>query len=158
MIDLDDELTNHSPRGEIRHGVRHLASDIVTLAELQSELLKVDLRNWLGGSVAPALILGATAAVFALGSLPVLLLSMAYYLVEATDMSLPLAMLTASGAGLILAIFLGLFAWVAARRGRNAFDRFGVELKSNLAWLKQVLGRPVETAENLTPPAAPRPR
>ena len=158
MMDLDDELTNHSPRGEIRHGVRHLAHDIVTLVELQSELLKVDLRNWLGASVTPALILGALAAIFALGSLPVLLLSLAYYLVEVADVSLTLALLAAGGAGLLLAILLGLVACVAARRGRNAFTRFRVELASNIAWLKRVLGHPVETAENLTPPAAPRPR
>jgi hypothetical protein len=154
MMDLDDELTNHSPRGEIRHGVRHLARDVVTLVELQSELLKVDLRNWLGASAAPAVILSAIAAIFALGSFPVLLLSLAYYLVEAAAMSLPLALLAAGGAGLLLAILFGLFAWAAARRGRNAFTRFRVELASNLAWLKQVLGHPVETAENLTPPAA----
>ena len=65
MNDVHD-FPNASPTGEIRHGVRQLARDVVTLVELQAELLEVDVRDWLRQSVMPMLIFGVVAAVMGL--------------------------------------------------------------------------------------------
>jgi hypothetical protein len=154
MIDDDYEsagyeATNHSPPGEIRHGVRQLARDVVSLVELQSELLQVELRTWVRTCVVPAAVLVAIAAIIALASLPIMLLSLAHYLVEAADWPLAGALLAAGGGAIGLALVTVLAAWVILRRGAGAFERFRVELRQNIQWLKQVLGRPLETAEQV---------
>lgn len=153
MID-SEEMTNHSPGGEIRHGVSHLARDVITLMELQSELLQVDLRNWLRTCVTPTIVGAVIAAVAALASLPLFLLSMAYYLVQLAHLTMASALLVAACVGLLIAAAGAIVAFSAAKRGRGAFARFRIEFARNIRWLKQVLGRPVETAENFTPAAA----
>lgn len=159
MIDDHDEYeTNHSPRQEIRLGVRHLARDIVTLLELQSQLLKVDLRNWLKGSLAPGVVILATAGLLAIASLPLLLFSLAYYVAGSTELGLAASLLIVGGGGLLIALVAMLAGWAAIRRGGVAFERFQVELSQNVAWLKQVLGSPIETAEELPSAVGPRPR
>jgi hypothetical protein len=159
MIDeLDDYESNHSPRQEVRHGVRHLTRDVITLVELQSQLLKVDLRNWLKMSLVPGIALFAVGSLIALASLPLLLLSGAHYLAEAAAISLAASLLIVGGGGVLVALLIALTGWLAIRRGRGAFERFRVELEQNVAWLKQVLGSPIETAEQLEPAAAYKPR
>jgi hypothetical protein len=158
MDDIDDYESNHSPRQEVRHGVRHLTRDVVTLVELQSQLLKVDLRNWLKNSLVPGVVLLAVSSLIALASLPLLLLSLAYYLARATELSLAASLLIVGGGGVLVALLTALAGWLAVRRGRGAFERFRVELEQNVAWLKQVLGSPIETAEQLEPAGAYKPR
>jgi hypothetical protein len=155
---IDDEYgTNHSPGGEIRHGVSQLARDVITLMELQTELLQVDLRTWLRRSVMPAIVCGAVAVVAALASFPLLLLSLAYYLAEVAGLTLASAMLAAAGVGVGIAGIAAVIAVIAAKRGRGAFSRCRTEFARNVRWLKQVLGRPIETSEQLTPAATHRP-
>lgn len=141
-----------SPSGEIRHGVRHLARDMVTLAELQANLLQVETRDWFTKVAIPALVLGVSAAVVALASLPILLLSFAYWLVDVAALSLPLALLAAGGVGLLVAIAFGLLAVQRIKRGRGAFAKFQLELGRNVRWLKQILGRPTAVADTYSPP------
>jgi hypothetical protein len=152
MIDDFDEFNDAqrgapSPTGEIRHGVRHLARDIVTLAELQANLLQVETRNWLKKVAIPALALAIAAAIAALASLPILLLSLAYWLVDAWAWPLPLALLAAGGVGLLGAVLCGVVAAQRLRRGNDAFARFRLELARNVRWLKQILGRPTAVAD-----------
>jgi hypothetical protein len=156
--DHDDFETDHSPRQEIRHGVRHLARDVVTLLELQSQLLKVDFRNWLRKSLVPGIIVLAAAALVALASLPVLLFSLAYFLAESTELGLATSLLIAGGGGVLVAVVVALLGWLTIRRGSGAFERFRAELTQNVAWFKQVLGSPIETAEHLESAGAHRPR
>lgn len=156
--DYEDSKTNHSPRHEIRHGVRHLTHDIVTLVELQSQLLKVDLRNWLNESLVPGVLILSAAGLVAMACLPLLLFSLAYYIAGSTELGLAASLLIVGGSGLLIALIAGVAGWAAIRRGSTAFDRFQVELSQNLAWLKQVLGSPVETAEELPSAVGPRPR
>ena len=143
----DQRGTAPTPSGEIRSGVTHLARDFVTLAELQANLLQVESRTWLKRSALPALIFGMLAAITVLASLPVMLLSFAYWLREAANLSLPLALLAAGGAGLLLAIIFALVAFSRIRRGRNAFTQFKLELSRNMSWLKQILSRPADVAD-----------
>lgn len=143
-----------SPTGDIRHGVSQIARDVVILAELQAELLQVDLRNWVTTSIVPALIAGSVALVSAAASLPLLLLSFAYFLVEYANLTVASSMLAAAGAGILIATIGGLLAMAAVRRSKGAFTRFRVELARNIRWLKQVLSRPAPAREPTTSEAS----
>jgi hypothetical protein len=148
-----------SPEGGIRHGARRLTRDVVALAELQLNLLQVEAKDWTQTIAVPSVILGVVAAVAALASIPILLLSFAYWLVAATELSLPLALLAAGGLGLVIAVVCGLIAMARIRKTRSAFSRFRFELGRNTRWLKQVLSRPSEVANPFPPNATPpRPR
>lgn len=149
-----------SPAGGIRHGVAQIVRDAITLAELQAQLLQVDLRNWVTATFAPAAVLVTIALVAALATLPVLLFSLAYFLADAANITLASALLAAAGVGLVTAAICAVLAWQKITRSREAFTRFRAELARNIQWLKQVLGRPSETADSLpplTPAAARRP-
>jgi hypothetical protein len=146
MIELEDPPHASSPTGEIRHGVRQLARDVVTLAELQADLLQVEVRAWLHTAILPAAALALAAAIVALASLPVLLLSLAYFLTDIADLPLAGALLASGGGALLIAIVCGLLAWILFRRSPDAFSRFRVELARNIRWLKQVLSRPATVA------------
>jgi hypothetical protein len=146
-----DEAESATPAGDIRHGVTQIARDAVTLAELQAQLLQVDLRNWLTATLTPTVVLAVVAATAALASLPVLLFSVAHYLVDATDLSLASSLLIAAGIGLLTAAICGFLAYRTLTRSSGAFTRFRTELARNLQWLKQVLSRPAETADRLAP-------
>jgi uncharacterized membrane protein YqjE len=161
MIDMEDHprTTGPPPSAEIRHGVRQLARDVVTLAELQTDLLNVELRDWLRSSAAPTLLLSVAAVGFAAASMPLLLLSLAYYLRNSAGLSTAAAMLSASGAGLLVAGICGAAAWRFGHRSASAFARTRVELARNVRWLKQVLSHPAATADDFVTETGPsRPR
>lgn len=155
--DLNGHADSPSPAGDIRQGVTQVLRDMVTLGELQTELMQVDLRNYMTSHVMPTIVLGAAAAIAALASLPILLASLAYYLVEVANLTVASAFLAAAGVGLLIAVICGGIAWQRLRSRNDAFARSRIELARNMRWLKQVLGRPAETADHLNPTAAYRP-
>jgi hypothetical protein len=86
-----------------------------------------------------------TALVVLLASLPVLLVSLGYFIEEWTDLSVGLSMLAAAGVGIMLAGALaGVGVWMMKRHD-GALTRFTAELKRNIRWLKQVLSHPTES-------------
>ena len=81
-----------SPLSTVVHDVRHVAHDVVELAELQANLAKAELQGWWKQFITPiALFLVAALVV----SCCVLLLmsSAALKLAEAAEISVPLALL-----------------------------------------------------------------
>jgi hypothetical protein len=87
-----------------------------------------------------------------------MLLALAHYLAGAAELSLAAALLIVGGGGALVALLMAWAGWSALRRGEGAFERFRIELEQNVAWLKQVLGSPIETAEQLEPAGAYKPR
>lgn len=130
------------PAAELRRSINQFARDVITLCELQAELLQVDVKEWVTRCMIPAMMLSAAAVIVGLASAPLLLLSLAYALVEFADFSLAAATLTAGVIGLAIAAVCGMAAWRIVRREHSAFHRFNVELSRNLRWLKQVVSRP----------------
>lgn len=121
--------------------VRQLGSDVLTLAELQADLLQADLREW-ASAFARGVAALAAALVVLLASAPVALIALGYYLDEATDLSLPAAMLIAAGAGVATAVLVGgVGAWLI-KREQPPLRRFRTELRHNVRWLKRVLTHP----------------
>lgn len=117
-----------------------IAEDVVSLAELQMELCKVDTRDALGRLAAPVMLMAA-AAVLALGTIPVMLLFVAQAMVALTGASQWLALLIAAVLGFAAAAIL----FIVGRRRLvgppRLFDRSREEWKRNVQWMKRVLAR-----------------
>jgi hypothetical protein len=79
-----------------------------------------------------------------LASMPVLLLSIGYFIAQESDLSLGVSMLIAAGIGILVAgILAGVGVWLL-KREQGMLHRFRRELKHNIAWLKQVLSNPTD--------------
>lgn len=112
--------------------------DVVTLSELQAKLLAADLKDFRAGATVPAALMAA-AGIVALGCVPVLLMAVAWLLVDYRVMSHGWAFLTSTGVGLLLAGVLGGVGWFSFRRHLAALQRSQVELERNITWIKSVL-------------------
>lgn len=126
------------PPRAMRRNLGQLSSDVMTLAELQVELLQVDMREWLRACTMP-LILLAAGVLLGLASFPVLLLGLAYGLGQITEWSLWVRLLVASGAGLLAAGICAVVAVQLLRRDVKILSRSTAELRRNVRWLKEVL-------------------
>jgi hypothetical protein len=122
----------------MRRNLGQLGNDVVTLAELQVELLQVDMREWLRACTIPVILLAA-GALLGLASFPVLLLSLAYALGQVTEWSMAVRLLVASGAGLLVAGICAVVAIQLLRRDVKILSRSTAELRRNVRWLKEVL-------------------
>lgn len=137
-----------SPTHVLRRSLNQLAKDVITLCELQAELLQVDLREWLRRCLTPTLVLAGVAALLALASLPIALLGLAYCLVQYAGLTIAASLLITAAAGLAVAAACGFSAYRIAKREQGTFTRFNVELARNVRWLKQVLSRPTSSPES----------
>lgn len=145
---MNDSQRNHtSPTGVLRNSLSHLAKDVITLCELQAELLQVDLREWIQRCLASTLMLTAIAAILATASVPLALLGVAYGLVQYAGLSLAASLLIVAAVGLTAAATFAYAAWRLVCREQGSFSRFNVELARNLRWLKQVLSHPTATPD-----------
>lgn len=136
-----------APNRVMRRSIRQLSSDVITLAELQTELLKVDLKDW-SKSIIRACVAGAAALVILLASLPVLLISLGYFLEQWTELSLGASMLAAAGVGVLIAAICGSIALWSLKRDQTILQRFSEELRKNIRWLKEVLSNPSSVDAN----------
>jgi hypothetical protein len=126
------------PPRAMRRNLGQLGNDVMTLAELQVELLQVDMREWLRACTVPLLLLAA-GLLLGLASFPVLLLSMAYGLGHVTDWPMWARLLAAGGAGLVLAGVLAVTAIQLLRRDVKILSRSSAELRRNVRWLRELL-------------------
>lgn len=137
-------LDEHQARGEptpataLAHNVGDFARDLVNLAELQAQLLAVDLKQS-ARQAAARVGLVAVGLALVLACLPVLLMALAYALIEVASWSHGLSFLVAGVVGLLMggALALGGLAWL--RRTQPSWERSRRELGDNLRWLKQSL-------------------
>ncbi len=124
----------------VREGVGEMLHDIVTLTELQSQLFMVDARESATKAQTP-LVLAVVGSVFALGAVPVLLVSLAEALVLFFEWERAVAYLVSGATGAILGgILLGI-AWAKVSRVVEVFTRSKTELHENIRWIKYALTR-----------------
>ena len=147
MIPTETPPSSTLPPRSVSHSLSQLGSDVMTLLELQAELLQLDLREWFRSWFGAILLLVVTVTV-ALASLPVLMFSLAYALNETADLSMPLALLISGGAGLLVAVACALVAFWLMKREGSIMSRSAAELRRNVRWLKAVLQSPVFAAES----------
>ena len=133
-----NSTTSSAPAKAMGRSVRQLGGDVLNLMELQAELLQVDVREWVQSFIRPLVAL-AIAGIVALGSIPIALISLGYFLEASTELPMWGAMLTAAGAGLgLAAAAAGMGIWLL-KRDRAMLHRFSTELRKNVRWLREML-------------------
>jgi hypothetical protein len=113
-----------------------LVRDAVELAELQLELFAADGREMARKST-PPLLLAAAGVTIAMSGLPLLLVGLAYALVEKAGFSVWLAMLCSAMTGIVVgaaAVVIGL-KWL--RPQLEIWRRSAAELRENVDFLKR---------------------
>ena len=143
-----DESAHHA----VARNVGEVAHDIVSLAELQTQLLMVDARECCRRSLVPGAMV-FVAILLALGCFPVLLLSVAelYVWLGGGQLGQGLALLLATITGALVAGCLGMVGYILLRRQFGLFYRSLDELQRNVRWIKRAL-RQTATQQ---PPRAP---
>lgn len=122
----------------VRNGVGDVLHDIVSLGELQAQLLVVDARESVKQIQVPITLL-IVGSVFALSALPILWISGAEAIHEVAHWSRWLSYLTSGTVGLAIGLILIAIAWNRSSTLFNLFDRSRVELGENVKWIKYAL-------------------
>jgi len=130
--------STESPATVVARSFAELAHDVATMAELQAELFKTEFQQARRDMVMPLLLL-TVAAVVGLGCVPVLLLSLAYALVELAGLSQAVSLLIAALVGLLGGAVAALLGWRKLRDSSMTWERSREELSRNVTWIKQVL-------------------
>ena len=125
-----------------------LTHDIVSLAELQYELVRNDYRAGMKGLLTPVVLL-LGAGIVALGTVPVALLLMAEILIQVAGLSRASALSIAALSGFLAAVALGVVGWSQLRGVGRVFQRSREEWTRNLNWIKLALKRspPIESQQ-----------
>ena len=118
-----------------------LTHDIVSLAELQLELFRVDCREGLRRILIPMALL-LFAGIVAVGTVPIALILVAELLVQTAGLSRAAAFSIAAMSGVIVALTIGVVGWSYLRGVVRVFKRSREELASNMTWIKHALKRP----------------
>ena len=125
-----------------------LTHDIVSLAELQFELFRIDCRDGLKRMLIPVAML-LLAGIVATGTVPISLMLIAEILVQSAGLSRAAAFSIAALGGFIVAAAMGLVGWSYIRGVVRVFERSREELARNMAWIKHALKRssPIESQQ-----------
>lgn len=132
------KTTSAKPAQAISQNIAGFAHDVITLGELQIQLLKVDAREGLNRTMLPLALIG-TGALLALACFPILVAGFAYWLIEGANFSHTAAFFTAGAAGLVVAATGLVFGWVRLRSSLMVLQRSQDEFRKNVKWVKDVL-------------------
>jgi len=129
-----------SPPVAVARSTGELLSDALTLVELQSKLLAIDVEDDLQRLITPVILL-ATGAVLGLSCLPIVLVTIALGLIAGAELAPWLAFLIALaiGAG-VAAILLAVGIWFL-RNKLTFLSRSRSEWQQNVKWFKSVARR-----------------
>jgi hypothetical protein len=125
-----------------------LTHDIVSLAELQFELFRIDCREGIRRILLPVALL-LFAGIVAVGTVPVALMLLAEFLVQTAGLSRAAAFSIAAMSGFIVAVAIGVVGWSYLRGVVRVFERSREELTRNMTWIKRALRRsaPIESQQ-----------
>lgn len=118
----------------------NLGADLIQLGELQLELLSVDARDATRKAYMPAF-LAFFGTGFLIGSCPLALLGLSWWLADVTALSVWASSLIIAAVGLLLAGGLFFFAYKGFKRSAALLNRSRAELHSNLEWIKKLLSQ-----------------
>ena len=139
--------TQSPPKG-VAKGMGELTHDIVSLAELQFELLRIDCREGIRRILLPVALL-LFAGIMAVGTVPIALMLVAELLVQTAGLSQAAAFSIAAMSGVIVAVTIGVVWWSYLRGVVRVFKRSREELTRNMTWIKHALKRsaPIESQQ-----------
>lgn len=120
------------------HNVGRLSHRMLTLMELQAELLKVDARDAQRALARPLVFLFG-GAVFGLCSVPLLMIAVAHALREWAAFSWTTAFFAAAVLASAIAAGAILTGWLLLRKRLGVFNRSVREFRTNMTWLKESL-------------------
>tara|TARA_R110002095_G_scaffold215072_1_gene208408 strand:- start:364 stop:810 length:447 start_codon:yes stop_codon:yes gene_type:complete len=115
-----------------------LGADLISLSELQLELIAVDTRDATREALCPA-ILACLALGLTIGVCPVALLGLSWWLSDITELSQAASSLIVAGIGILVAMSLFFCAWKGFRKSFALLKRSRAELRSNVQWIKKIL-------------------
>jgi hypothetical protein len=118
--------------------VGNLGSDLMTLAELQVELLRLDAQEATKRSI-PPLVVAVLGVAFVIGCCPLALLGLSWFIAAHTALSQAAAALIVAGGGLVLAAILFAVAYYWLRSCVAVLGRSREEFNRNLRWVKSLL-------------------
>ena len=139
--------TQSQPNG-VAKGIGEMTHDIVSLAELQFELFRIDCREGLKRMLIPVTML-LFAGIVAVGTVPIALILVAEFLTQAAGLSRAAAFSIAAMSGFIVAVAIGVVGWSYLRGVVRVFERSREELTRNMTWIKHALKRsaPIESQQ-----------
>ena len=118
----------------------NLGADLISLGELQLELLSVDARDAAQRSFYPG-VFAFLGLGFVVGCCPLALLGLSWWLADITQLSVPGAAITVALVGLVVAGIFIFLAWKGFRASLDLLNRSRIELSSNLRWIKKILSQ-----------------
>ena len=130
-----------SPPNGVAKDMGELTYDIVSLAELQFELFRIDCREGLKRMLVPVAML-LVAGIVAVGTVPIALIFIAEFLAQSAGLSRAAAFSIATMTGFIVALAMGVVGWSYLRGVVRVFERSREELTRNMTWIKHALKRP----------------
>jgi len=134
-------MSDESPLNELQSSTRMLAHDVVALAELQLQLFRADGQE-MARQAASKLILAAAGVVIAASSLPLLMVGLAYALVELAGFPIWGAMLSSAVIGIIIGAIAVIVGIKRLQPLSGIWQRSTGELRENVEFLKETLKRP----------------
>ena len=134
-------MSDKSPLSDLQSSTRMLVHDILALADLQLQLFRADGQE-MARKAAPKLVLAAVGVVIAASSLPLLMVGLAYALVELAGFPIWAAMLTSAVIGLIIGAVAVVVGIKRLQPLSGIWQRSTGELRENVEFLKETLKRP----------------
>jgi hypothetical protein len=130
-----------SPPSGVAEDMGELTHDIVSLAELQLELFRIDCREGFMRMLIPLALL-LFAGMLALGTVPIALMLVAEVLTQVAGLSRSAAFSIAALSGFLVALAIGGVGWSSMRGAMRVFERSREELTRNMTWIRNALKRP----------------
>ena len=130
--------TSKNASSSFARGVADFTNDVLTLAELQAQLLAADVQECRQRALLPALLLLCGLAV-SLACFPVGLTALAFWLVQTYSTSYATGFLTAFIVGAVLGAVLSVLGCLQVKKKLAVLRRSQQELIRNLCWIRKVL-------------------
>lgn len=124
----------------LARGVGDFAHDVLTLAELQMQLLVADVRECRRTGLAASLILLCGLAL-GLACFPLALAALAFSIIQVLETTYAVGLLIAVAVGAVLSALLCAIGWFQIRKRLAVLRRSQQEFVCNVGWIKKVLKR-----------------
>lgn len=137
---VEQSKVDEAPLQSAARNSTDFTEDIFVLAELQSQLLLMESRDWCRSQSSPVTLFVA-AWLIAAGLIPIALLAVSAALVEFAALSMTLALMISFVIGVCLSGTLLAAARLTFNKQQAPFIRSSNEWKANVRWLRNMVRR-----------------